>query len=101
MFIIIGSFPDKVQIKCKKGSIPIANSPRRVPIKLLNKLKELLENLCRQNIIEKSMEPSEWQNHLVLIEKPDKSLRMCLDLRYLNKCIERKDRNSYTRGGKE
>lgn len=35
------------------------------------------------------MEPSEWQHPLVIIEKPDKSLRMCLDPIALNKCIIR------------
>jgi len=76
-----------VQIKLKEGSVPIANNPRRVPIKLLEKLKEMLGSLCEHNVIEKSEEPSEWQNNLVVIEKPDKSLRMCLDPKYLNKCI--------------
>lgn len=37
VFSGIGTFPDKVQIKLKEGSVPIANSPKRVPIKLLNK----------------------------------------------------------------
>ncbi|CAI6357006.1 unnamed protein product [Macrosiphum euphorbiae] len=49
----------------------------------------MLVNLCEKKIIEKSEEPSEWQNNLVLIEKPDKSLRMCLDPKDLNKCIIR------------
>lgn len=31
------------------------------------------------------MEPGEWQHPLVIVEKPDKSLRMCLDPRALNK----------------
>jgi len=45
--------------------------------------------LCEKKIIDKSEEPSGWQNNLVLIEKPDKSLRMCLDPKDLNKCIIR------------
>lgn len=86
VFTGIGCFPDKVKIKVEHGSVTIINSPRRVPIKL----KELLKMLCSKKIIEKSKEPSEWQNSLVLIEKPDKSLRMCLDPRDLNKNIVRK-----------
>jgi len=89
VFTGIGCFPDKVKIKVKHGSVPIINSPRRVPIKLMEKLKELLKKLCYKKIIEKSKEPSEWQNSLVVIEKPDKSLRMCLDPRDLNKNIVR------------
>jgi len=43
VFTGIGCFPDKVKIKVKQGSVPIINSPRRVPIKLMEKLKELLK----------------------------------------------------------
>ncbi|KAF0710957.1 Uncharacterized protein FWK35_00037749, partial [Aphis craccivora] len=89
IFTGIGKFPDKIKIKIKENSIPVINHPRRIPIKLIKKLKELIERLCVQNIIEKCEEPSEWQHPLVVIEKPDKSLRMCLDPRALNKCIVR------------
>lgn len=57
-------------------------------IKLIGKLKELIDRLCKHNIIEKYV-PSEWLHHLVIIEKPDKSLRMCLDHKELIKCILR------------
>jgi len=40
-------------------------------------------------IIEKCKEPSEWQSPIIIIEKPDKSLRVCLDPRELNKNIVR------------
>ena len=43
--------------------------------------------MCDQKIIENHKEPNEWQHHLVINEKPDKSLRMCLDPRELNTCI--------------
>jgi len=45
--------------------------------------------LSKQKIIEKFLKPSKWQHPLVIIEKPDKSLRMCLDPIALNKCIIR------------
>lgn len=67
VFTGIGCFPDKIKIKVKHGSVPIINSPRRVPIKLMEKLKEMLKVLCSKKIIEKSKEPSEWQNSLVVI----------------------------------
>lgn len=89
IFTGLGKFPDKIKIKVKENSIPVVSLPRRIPIKLVKKLKELIERLCAQNIIEKCEEPSEWQHPLVVIEKPDKSLRMCLDPRVLNKCIVR------------
>ncbi|KAL4098106.1 hypothetical protein QTP88_022775 [Uroleucon formosanum] len=89
IFTGVGKFPDKIKIKIKENSISVINHPRRIPIKLIKRLKELIERLCVQNIIEKCDEPSEWQHPLVVIEKPDKSLRMCLDPRTLNKYIVR------------
>lgn len=38
-----------------------------------------MNKLCELHIIEKCNKMSEWQHQLVLIEKPDKSLRMGLD----------------------
>lgn len=80
IFSGIGKFPDKIKIKVKKGSVPVISQPRRIPIKLTDKFKQL---------IEKCMEPNEWQHPLVIIAKPDKSLRMCLDPIALNKCTVR------------
>jgi len=89
IFSGIGKFPYKIKIKVKKGSVPVISQPRRIPIKLTDKFKQLIEKLSKQKIIEKCLEPSEWQHPLVIIEKPDKSLRMCLDPIALNKCIIR------------
>lgn len=39
------------------------------------------------NVTVKCDEPSEWQNPIIIVEKPDKSIRICLDPRELNKNI--------------
>lgn len=38
-------------------------------------------------IIERIKEPCEWQSNMVTVEKPDKSIRICIDLREINKYI--------------
>jgi len=67
IFSGIGKFPDKIKIKVKKGSVPVISQPRRIPIKLTDKFKQLIEKLSEQKIIEKCLEPSEWQHPLVII----------------------------------
>lgn len=43
----------------------------------------------KQNIITKVESASDWLNSLVVIEKPNKSLRLLLDPQELNNCIKR------------
>ncbi|KAK2706263.1 hypothetical protein QYM36_016341 [Artemia franciscana] len=40
-------------------------------------------------VIEKILQPTDWVNAVVVIEKPDKSLRVCIDPHDLNKAIKR------------
>lgn len=68
---------------------PVIHPPRRVPLSLQPKLKTKLENLVKSGIIEKRDEPTDWVNSLLIVEKKDGSLRLCLDPRDLNKAIKR------------
>jgi hypothetical protein len=85
----IGKFPDKVQIKITDNVIPKSNPPRRVPMKISSKLKEQLSRIVKLDIIEPCVGLSEWQSNLVIIQKPDETLRLCLDPREINKYIIR------------
>lgn len=44
--------------------------------------------MVKLNVIEKSKQPSEWQSNLIIIEIPDKMLRLYLDPKKINKYIE-------------
>ena len=61
--------------------------PRRVPYSLFEKLKQKLQELEEKDVIQKVERPTPRANTLVIVEKPDRSLRLCLDLRDLNKAI--------------
>ena len=52
-----------------------------------NKVKDELCRLERMRVIEKVSEPTEWVNSLVVVEKPNKKVRLCLDPRDLDKSI--------------
>lgn len=62
-----------------KGVTPKASIARRVSIKVKDKLKLKLDELVKKEIITPADEPSEWVNNLIIVQKPDLSVRICLD----------------------
>ena len=70
------------------GPVKISHSPRlspsrptsrRVPFALQTKLKEELDRLESEGIIEKVSKPTEWFTLIIVVEKKDEGLRLCLD----------------------
>lgn len=87
VFSGIGKFDQKYDIKLKEDAVPKAVAPRKVPLMLTNKLKAKLNELEKEKIIEKATGYSEWVSHLVIVEKKDGSLRLCIDPQALNNAI--------------
>ena len=67
----------------------MVHPPRRVPFALQDRLKQELDRLVEQNIVEKVDYPTDWVNSLVIVEKPNGKLRLCLDPKELNQAIKR------------
>ena len=61
---------------------PFKEQVRRVPIFKRDILDAEIEKLSRQGLIEESNSP--WSSPLVLVQKKDKSWRLCVDYRRLN-----------------
>lgn len=89
LFKGLGKFEVPYKILLKENAIPKANAPRRVPLAIKKKLKDKLDSLEKNKIIEKTTGYSEWVNNLVTVEKKDKekSLRICIDPAALNESI--------------
>jgi len=85
----IGTFPDVLIIKLTEGVRPVENPPRRVPLSIKKGLGETLKLLTDKEIIQPVNEPLEWVNNIVIVEKPNKTLRICIDPNELNKHIVR------------
>ena len=68
---------------------PVVNTPRRIPIAMMDPLKRELQIMENLNVIEHVTEPSDWVNSLVVVEKPNGQLRICLDPRHLDRAIKR------------
>ncbi|UYV66641.1 K02A2.6-like, partial [Cordylochernes scorpioides] len=78
-------------IKLKDESQPHAiYTPRRIPIPLLNKTKEQLDQMVEKGVIEKVEQPTDWCAPMVIVPKPSSNnLRICVDLTALNKFVKR------------
>ena len=68
---------------------PVVNPPRRVPHSLKQRLHHALDKNVKSGVLVKVDQPTDWVNNLVIVEKKNGSLRLCLDPRDLNKAIKR------------
>ena len=96
---ITATYPDVFQgLGCMEGALhlevdesasPSIMPPRRVPLALKERLKEELARLEKANVIKKEEEPTDWVSSLVVTEKPNGKLRVCIDPQHLNKALKR------------
>ena len=55
---------------------------------LRDRVKTEWEDIEKRGVIRKVEEPTDWVSSMAIVEKPDGSLRICLDSRHLNKAIK-------------
>lgn len=90
---IVRPFPSvqglKIHIPIDKSVEPVAQRLRRLPFATLDRVEEKLKELESRNIIEKVSEPSSWVSPLVVVVKDSGDIRLCIDMRQVNKAIMR------------
>ena len=74
------------KIRLKEDAVPTRQKLRRVPLSLRETVSQELKTLVENDIIEPIQE-SDWVSNIVTVQKPNGSLRLCLDLRDLNSSI--------------
>ena len=87
----LGCVEGEYTIKLKANSQPTIQPQRNVPLRLRDKLKATLDDLEKKDIITKVEEPVNWVSNLVIVEKANITLRLCLDPPDLGQAIERED----------
>ncbi|GFT02203.1 transposon Ty3-I Gag-Pol polyprotein [Trichonephila clavipes] len=86
VFTGVGEFPNEpYHITLKGNAVPVIHPPRRVPLTLQPKLKCTLDRLEKEGTVSKVNKPTDWVQSLVIVEKRNGNLRLCLDPRDLNK----------------
>lgn len=85
----IGCLPNECNIQIDETVQPVVNATRKIPIKIRPRLKAELDNMEKLGIIQKEDGPTDWVSNIVVVEKPNKSLRVCLDPKNLNCAVKR------------
>ncbi|XP_072375199.1 uncharacterized protein [Diabrotica undecimpunctata] len=89
-----GKFPGTYEITTNDKFEPVCYPPTKCPIKIRNSLKTELDRLVQRKAIVKveNIDPRASINRMVIVEKSNGKLRICLDPSDLNKHIVRKPR---------
>ena len=63
---------------------PVLHFPRKIPVSQREKVVEELKRMEKLRVIVCQEEPTEWVNSLAVVQKPNGSVRLCIDPRDLN-----------------
>ena len=85
----LSHMPGKLHLDIDESQNPVVMPPSRVPIALKAKLKAELERLEDLGVTQKVTSPTDWVSNLVIAEKPNGKLRVCIDPQHLNKVLKR------------
>ena len=85
----LGALGEPLHLEVDNTVKPVQVPPRRVPEALKKPLKDHLDELERQGIIEGVVHPTDWVNATVVARKSNGKIRLCLDPRPLNKALKR------------
>ena len=73
----------------KEDVAPVVQPLRRPPFNLRDKIEKKLDELESMDILEKVNSPSQWVNPAVVVPKPNREVRLCVDTRQANCAVER------------
>ena len=83
----LGSLKGEYDIKGDPTVPPVQHARRKVPIESKAAIKEAIDYMVKQDILEPQIEPTPWVSSVTYPVKPTGEARPCLDARDLNKAI--------------
>ena len=88
---------DEVNISLKEGHTPYcAVTPSKIAFPLMEPCRRELERMEANDIIEKVTEPMDWCARMVSVPKESGEVRICVDLKCLNRAVRREHYPLYT-----
>ena len=85
----LGELPGEAHLEVDKDVQPTVLPPRRLPHATKQRVKAELDRMVEQGIIAVVHHPTSWVSQLVVAEKKNGDLRICIDPRPLNKALKR------------
>ena len=85
----LGTFPGEHKLMLDNTVPPVIHAPRRAPIQLRDKIKAELDRMRGPEVIRPVTEPTDWVSSITYVQKPDGSLRLCLDPKDINTALKR------------
>ncbi|KAB0791866.1 hypothetical protein PPYR_03666 [Photinus pyralis] len=85
----LGKLPFNYKICLSENAVPTVKPARRYASCIKEKLQAALKTLEDQTIISKVTRPTDWVNDIIIVEKKNGSIRICLNPSQLNKVIKR------------
>ena len=86
----LGEVDGEYSIKIKPDAEPyVLNTPCRIPLPQMDKVKKELEQMQKLNVIKPVGEATEWCSPMVIVPKPNGDLKICTDLTKLNNSVVR------------
>ena len=92
----LGSLKGEYDIKVDPTVSPVQHARRKVPIESKAAIKEAIDYMVKQDILEPQIEPTPWVSSVTYPVKPTGEVRPCLDARDLNKAIIREHHKPQT-----
>ena len=83
----LGLLKGDYDIKVDPTVPPVQHARRKVPIESMAAIKETIDYMVKQDILEPQIEPTPWVSSVTYPVKPTREVRPCLDARDLNKAI--------------
>ena len=88
LFTGLGTLQGDYEIQVKPDAEPFSlGTARNIPLPLRDKVKQELDVMEAQGVISKVQQPTPWCAGMVVVKKKDGGVRICVDLKPLNRCV--------------